>query len=199
MSKIIVITGMDGCGKSTIIEQLQSETPNAVVVDIWQAMTNHNELFDKKRAVDAYICSLTPFSRTLFLAHALMESINKALETKAAIIFVNAYYFKYFASEIALGTNVNELLKLIQLFPKADFTIKLTASLEEIVQRKKSFSRYECGGVLNPNEKAFIAFQTRCSDQWAFFENEIDCHINNSASIDSVLQEVKDKITTFLR
>lgn len=198
MSKIIVITGMDGCGKSTIVEQLQNETANSVIADIWQAMTDKKELFDKKQAVDSYICSLTPLSRTLFLAHAFIESMNRALEAKADIIYVNAYYFKYFVAEIALGTDVKDVILLLQLFPKPDFIIKLNVPLEEIVKRKKYFSRYECGGVLNPNEKDFIAFQKRCTDQWTLFENQIDCQINNTTSIDSVLREVKDKTTTFL-
>ena len=145
MKKLFCITGMDGVGKSTLINRLTTEFSSCFVSDIWDLMKSPTKSipFKSKKDVDDFLCTLTPDSRLLFLAHALKYSIDTALSSENEIIIVNAYYYKYFASEIALGAN-QELAKSLQnCFSKPDVIIELVLPVKEIVKRKSSFSRYE--------------------------------------------------------
>ncbi|MCH2218580.1 MAG: ATP-binding protein [Flavobacteriales bacterium] len=61
-NKILCITGCDGTGKSTIIENLAKEIPNAYVAHIWDALQDSSgKLFSSKEAVDDYSCGLILF------------------------------------------------------------------------------------------------------------------------------------------
>jgi thymidylate kinase len=166
---IVCITGPDGSGKSTLINGLLHAFPNAVECSIWDALTYSNvKLFASKREVDAYLCQLTPTSRVQFLSHALTWAMENALNTEADIVFVNAYYYKYFANEVALGADESFVNTLIKTYPTADLNVFLNLSVEECASRKQGFSSYECGCAV-PNRNNFMSFQRRCRNvlnQW---------------------------------
>jgi len=193
MQKIVAITGSDGSGKSSVLEALTKRFPQAAVGEIWQPMYGENSPFSSKQAVDQYLCSLQPEARTLFLSHALMESTRNALNSGEDLVFLNAYYFKYFASEKALGTSSATLEKLISLFPKPDLTIRLMPSLELISTRKERYSRYECG-LQQANHEHFVAFQNRCLNYWDLFPGQIDRIVVNSGSLDETVNEICELI-----
>ncbi len=161
--QLICITGSDGSGKSTLIEHLLMQFPKAVECTIWAALADPDiRLFSSKQSVDDYLCMLTPHARSLFLAHALLFSIEKALKTGAQHIFINAHYYKYFASELCLGADQKLITELITIFPKVHKTIFLNLSPEKAAERKIKFSRYECG-CIQAGPAPFISFQNRCN------------------------------------
>src|SRR5688572_30154606 len=127
MNRLICITGMDGSGKSTLIKNLAAEIESAVVSNIWDIMDGgvENVPFGTKKEVDAYLCALTPDSRLLFLAHLLKFSYDKAMRTNAKFILLNGYYYRYFATELALGANENLVNALMNEFPKPDLVIRI--------------------------------------------------------------------------
>ena len=177
---IICITGPDGSGKSTLIASLVSELSNAKEVTIWDALNNKEvALFTSKKEVDNYLCILTPVARVLFLAHALKYAVDKALETGAETILLNAYYYKYFASEIALGIDQVSIKFLESLFPIPDKIIFLSVNPEICASRKKHLSRYECGcrdatkeNFIDFQKKVSIAFETFIQPSWFVLESE---------------------------
>jgi thymidylate kinase len=189
MPKIIAITGTDGSGKSSVLEGLKERFPEAAVGEIWQPMYGENSPFSSKQAVDQYICQLNPEARTLFLSHALMESTQNALKQASELVFLNAYYFKYFVSEKALGTDSKILEQLTAFFPKPDLTIRLMPSLEIISGRKERYSRYECG-LQEPTAENFHAFQEKCLEHWDLFGNQIDITLENTGTLDQTLDEI---------
>lgn len=159
--KIICITGTDGSGKSTLIHNLKNSFPTSMEATIWDAMFDSAEaVFSDKKKVDQYICSLDADSRLLFLAHAILFSVNKALRSDKEIIFLNAYYYKYFSSEMASCASKDLVASLISIFPKPDLIFYLDAPLDVRAERKEFFSKYECGGT-KPNKENFIAFQNK--------------------------------------
>lgn len=180
---IICVTGPDGSGKSTLIENLVSELPSAKEVTIWDALNNQDAiLFNNKKDVDDYLCILSPDARLLFLAHALKYAIDKALESGSETIFLNAYYYKYFASEAALGAHKDLVSKLEISFPVPDKTIFLSLPPEISASRKKHLSRYECGckeatlkNFIDFQKKANLAFEAYIQPDW-FVLNAEDSH-----------------------
>lgn len=194
MKKLIAITGSDGCGKSTVIEALSNQFPSSVVSDIWQPMYRENTLFNSKHSVDNYLCELLPEARSLFLAHAILESVQKQETNASDIHFINAYYYKYFATELAYGVSSEKLQDLIAWFPKPDLTIRLTVPLEVVAQRKKRFSRYESGGVIAPTVTDFVAFQQKSIQQWDKFKNEKFVEISNEGPVEETLQLIYQAI-----
>lgn len=167
MKKMIAITGADGTGKSTLIERLVSDNQGFVEVSIWDAMDRN--LFHSKGDIDNYLCSLTSNARLLFLAHALIQGLEKARASSAKILILNAYYYKYFASELALGADPKLVQQLISFFPQPDLVLKLETSEEIAFGRKERLSQYECG-VQAPTQENFVEFQKRALAKWSFYD-----------------------------
>ncbi len=184
MKKLICITGKDGTGKSTQIDMLKKEYPHAFVSEIWDLLKSpQNKLmFNSKKDIDEYLCGLTPNSRMLFLMHALKFSVDRAMESDAGIVLLNAYHYKYLASEIALGADLELAKALANSFPKPDLIIELSLNSSVAAQRKQRFSKYECGANVNADKHSFISFQEKTTLKQSFFTT------NNWQTITSDLQ-----------
>ncbi|WP_299255328.1 P-loop NTPase fold protein [uncultured Aquimarina sp.] len=171
---IICITGPDGSGKSTLISNLINEVSNTMEVTIWDALNNkEGTLFSTKKDIDDYLCLLSPNARLLFLAHALQYAIDKALTSDVEIVFINAYYYKYFSSEKVLGADQKLIDALISNFPIPDKTIFLSVSPQISTARKKYLSRYECGcraatleHFIDFQKKVNLTFETYIQPEW---------------------------------
>ncbi len=196
MAKIICITGIDGAGKDTLLELLSENLKSVTIVDIWDILdqTNENQLFKSKKDIDDYLCSLSPDSRLLFLAHALKFSIDKALLSTNKYILLNAYYYKYFATELSLGASPELVKQLSKQFPDPDITFYLDVDVSITAERKKRFSRYECGLVENPNKSSFINAQTKAKEEWSLFDSSKMITIDASKSPEQIFVEVLNLI-----
>lgn len=191
MKRIIAITGLDGVGKNSVIDRLLTLYPGSVSAEIWQPMYGDNSPFSSKQAVDNYLCSLSGEARSLFLAHALMESTGHAQQSSAEIVFLNAYYFKYFSSELALGVSPAYIQQLIALFPVPEITIELTCPVETTANRKQRFSRYECGLATNPSKESFVEFQQKCNQHMDRFRADFTAEFPNTASIEELIASIQ--------
>lgn len=170
--RLICITGLDGVGKSTLLKSVQENYSSVYLANIWDLLNSKNGglPFKSKCEVDEFLCSLTNDSRLLFLAHAMKYSIDKAYESDKQIILVDSYYYKYFASELALGADKNLVLSLISSFPKPDIVVELVLSVQEAANRKNNYSRYECGLSAIPDRESFIVFQNKLYHEWLIFD-----------------------------
>ena len=190
MKKLICITGQDGAGKSTLIETLSKKLSSVRVAGIWDIMDGHipNIPFNSKKDVDAYLCELTADARLLFLAHALKHSVEMAQRSNKEIILLNAYHYKYFASELALGADPSLVMSLSSYFPKPDRVISLLIPTGTAVQRKERYSRYECGLVQNPNAHTFEEFQNKTLPFWSHFESQDWIKLDAEHSIEKLTE-----------
>lgn len=178
-SKIVCITGPDGSGKSTLINQLLHQYPNSKKIGIWDAFTlDKNKIFINKSSIDDYLCGLSSIARTFFLTHALLESMKNIAKSESSIVFFDSYFYKYYSSELALGTPLHIIKSLEQYFVKPDLVISLNCKVETCASRKNTFTRYECGLIDQPNEHTFINFQNKCSQNWIHFQQENWIHVN---------------------
>jgi hypothetical protein len=75
------------------------------------------------------------------------------------VLVLNAYWYKYFATEIAHGGDPVALRAITSPFPVPDVTFQLVLPLAEAARRKGVFSGYESGFGPAPTQEAFETFQ----------------------------------------
>ncbi len=196
MTKLICITGLDGVGKSTVINRLADHFTSCYVADIWDLL--HSPIqslpFKSKSDIDHFLCSLTHDSRLFFLAHALKYSIDKALESQNEIVIADSYYYKYLATEKALGANHQLIKALIRSFPKPDLVIELVLPVEICADRKTKYSRYECGLAEKPAQNDYINFQRKAAQQWKDYKHENWTQIDATQTPDAVFNQCMEII-----
>ncbi len=175
---------MDGTGKSTLIKGILNHYGDFYHASIWDLMASSAKglPFKSKTDIDNFLCSLTPDSRLLFLSHCLKYALDIAMQSKLNTILIDSYYYKYFATEKALGANEKLICSLQDAFLKPNLVVELILPVEIASQRKKSFSRYECGLVSKPDVSTFIDFQKRALAEWCRFDktnwHQIDAQID---------------------
>ncbi|WP_052598069.1 hypothetical protein [Aureispira sp. CCB-QB1] len=164
----ICITGTDGAGKSSLIDILLQDTilfngKKVKEVTIWDLFYLPKEeqhlSISSKQAVDWYLKSLSPQSRTFFLLHCMAQALEIARREAVEIALINAYWYKYLATEVAYDGNLAHRLSLTTSFPKPDLVFSLNVSVKTAGQRKKHYSAFESGFPEQVNTKQFMNFQ----------------------------------------
>jgi len=163
---------MDGTGKSTLVERLTTVMGSVAVSSIWDIMNGdiRSVPFRSRRDIDHYLCELTSGARWLFLVHAWQQSLDVAQSKGHSFILLNGYYYKYAATELALGLSPGWVGTVSRLFPVPDLVIDLQVPTEQAAGRKTTFSRYECGLSSTPGADDFICFQRKVKEKWNFFD-----------------------------
>lgn len=164
----ICITGTDGAGKSSLIELLLKdqalfEGKKVKKVTIWDLFflpKEEQHLFiSSKKAVDLYLKSLSPESRTFFLLHCFAQALEIARKEAVDIALVDSYWYKYLATEVAYDGNLEQRLRLTASFPKPNFIFSLNVSVQTASQRKEHYSAFESGFPEVVDASSFTSFQ----------------------------------------
>jgi dTMP kinase len=163
--RLICIAGGDGSGKTTQIARLaaalQGQGHSIAPVTIWDAFLDTSvasKLPFRPAEIYGYLKLLSPLSRAHFLFHALHLALELAGKRDADTVLLNAYWYKYFATEVAHGGDPSVLRRLAAGFPEPDLTFHLTISPADALARKGQRSDYESG---YGDENEFLAFQQR--------------------------------------
>ncbi|MEV0030204.1 aminotransferase class III-fold pyridoxal phosphate-dependent enzyme [Nocardia sp. NPDC050793] len=167
--RLICIAGGDGSGKTTqvarIAAEFEAQGHSVAAVTIWDAFLDpkvSSKLpWQSPSEIYGYLKLLTPLSRAHFLFHAMQLSFDLAAARGVDIVLANAYWYKYYATEVAHGGDPAVLRQLTAGFPEPDRTFYLAVSPQDALGRKQLRSDYESG---YGDEKAFIDFQQRSHD-----------------------------------
>jgi len=169
-AKLICVTGPDGSGKTTQIAKLAERLTRkgkrkVVAVTIWDLLldpaSKHRTPFRSPAEVDSYLEILHPISRGYFLYHCFYQALAQAQRREPEICLVNAYWYKYYATEVAHGGEAGTLRRMAEPFPEPSLTFYLHVDPEEAFRRKAHLSGYETGFANPKTKEAFIAFQAR--------------------------------------
>ncbi len=197
--KKIVITGVDGAGKTTQVNLLKKVLPNVNTMSVWDIVANPEY---KKWSiyngfppeVEKYVMQLPPLSRTFFIFHAFDFAYKKAMAKKADFLVLDGYWYKYLSVELAMGTNDGILDFLIDLYEEPDLTFYLDLPISRIQERKPKITQYESGTKEGIDYDNFLKIQEEAKD---FIENMIPeeaIYIDAMKSIEEIHHQIMDNI-----
>ena len=171
--KLICITGPDGSGKTTQITKLAeyfayNNAHKVVAVTIWDLLLEPKLKtvipFNSPREVDAYLGILDNLPRSLFLYHCFKQALESAYKKNPQVILLNAYWYKYFATEVVHGSERQILKQLAEsIFPEPEVTFYLNLEPELAFERKTEamLSSYETGFAAKRDKESFLNFQSQ--------------------------------------
>ena len=163
----ICITGLDGCGKTTQAKLLAEKLSNSRIVSVWDLIKRPEfqswSIYKNPPDVEQYVANLHPVSRSLFIFHAFDAAYRQALNSDAAYLIFDGYWYKYWAVEQAMGAppDLKDFFRRQYLVP--DITFYLDLPLSELVKRKKQISVYEAANQTD-KIKTFLDIQNRAGD-----------------------------------
>jgi len=168
---IVCVTGPDGSGKSTqvgaLAERLRRDGRSVAISTIWDAIFDPafagRALFGTPAQADAYLELLDSTARMYFLCHALQESLVRARARETDVVLLNAYWYKYYAVEVAHGGDAPALRTIASVLPEPDVTFYLRLSPARAARRKEEFTGYETGFAPARTAAAFESFQVRAA------------------------------------
>ena len=203
--KVITLIGADASGKDTQIELLkkhfEGHNKRVQVITIWDSLAEFSKIADKKslhETIETFLLGFTARARSFFLLACLKNSYSK-LNSSNDIVLLNGFFHKYWASEMVYGVESSLWEKNISEFAETGTTIYLKSSLENCLERKVSWSKYEQGlGKFDQESKQLgkEEFQEnlhRNLDQISTKTKDL-ITINGDQAIEEVFKDVISKI-----
>ncbi|WP_028479705.1 aminotransferase class III-fold pyridoxal phosphate-dependent enzyme [Nocardia sp. CNY236] len=198
--RLICLAGGDGSGKTTqvarIAAEFEAQGHSVAAVTIWDAFLDPKVSskipWDSPADIYGYLQLLTPLSRAHFLFHAMQLSLDLAASRGADIILANAYWYKYYATEVAHGGDPALLRSLTAGFPEPDRTFYLAVRPQDALGRKQLRSDYESG---YGDEESFLAFQQRSHEALDALSDELGwIRLDGTAAPAEVTRAVLDQL-----
>ncbi|MHB8471807.1 MAG: hypothetical protein ACYDC8_02925 [Gammaproteobacteria bacterium] len=199
--ELICVTGMDGSGKSTVVDTLLHELTIthgliATEISVWDSIKNTSRgahcLQQPRDELDGYLSLLCPEARMLFVLHLLSEAFAMARQSGINVGVINAHWYKYYASVLVQGGAEDRLLPIMGLLPSPNLTFFLDVPAKTTALRKSSFSGFETGYSETRDTRAFEMFQTkaikvidRLADRGDWIR--VDASLDQTAVIECIL------------
>lgn len=229
--RLICVTGPDGSGKSTLIADLATRLRSdsavrAREVSVWDlirapdvqavqssgvtlpsAGQDHRPSFPiDPRRIDDYLGMLVPLARAHFLLHCWAEALERALRSDADVLLINAYWYKYLATEVIYGASEAVLEALTAGLPEPDLVMYLDVPVATAAARKDGpagttgrFSGYESGFPGNRDVQAFTAFQAKIQPVLVRWCAEREwTRLDGSCAADDVLEAAWQRLQPYL-
>lgn len=202
---LVCVAGADASGKSTQIDALTAALTAAgidtVAAGIWDALADPvlgaRLPFADRAAALAYLAALGPKSRAHFLFHALHASLDLALARAPRVVLLNAYWYKYFATEVAHGGDPATLRAATAGFPPPALTFHLRVTPETALARRTTRSDYESG---YGDAARFLEFQRRAHRELDRLSTELGWVELDATTDPAVLtRTMLDAVTPVLR
>lgn len=173
--RLIVITGPDGAGKSTVCSTLAAQL-GAHQVTIWDAL-GRGAPFASRAEVLAHVSELDGVARMLTIFDLLRRALRLPEAREADALVLNGYWFKYAASELAYGVPRMAVAAAVADFPLPTCTFFLDLTPEDAWARMGQGSDYERGLMRGTHHPAsddpraqFVEFQHKIQGHWRELE-----------------------------
>lgn len=193
---LIVITGPDGSGKSTVCRALSHlleyfyGQDNIAVVSAWDIAP---QLFSSRIKARDHLNSLEGPSRSLLILYGIRHALDLALKSSPKIILFDSYWYKYVASEIGRGESKEWLYNAVKIFPRPDWVFHLDISPQDAALRKKVIRDYECGITSGKvSIEKFVCFQSKLLSIWKEIEVRTGPwkHISGQLALNEIVDQI---------
>jgi dTMP kinase len=207
---LIVITGCDGSGKSTVVrwltQELSAQGCKVHVVDTW-ALNQPDRypeckfLSNDVREIKQCGTAMRSPERTLFLLWMIAQAASTIRSANPDDIFIaDGYWPKHAASEVESGFPEFLVREVVHLLPQPDLTVLLDIDPQTALHRKcGQFTPYECGSVIAPSPQAFLDFQSRIRKRlarWATEDDWVSIDTSNSRHVvcSAILNLIQERL-----
>lgn len=183
MHKFIAIEGIDGCGKSTILDLIKFDLANRGC--IVQSPKDINDMhFHAVRSLDILKKLIWPPENWKSHAHIMpreywmylqaawysvqSEHFYNPMLRQDNQIITDGWVFKFMAKLAVDGFPAELIHSVFSNICQPDFVIMLDVSPDIIYQRKRGFSAYEKGsmvGKVSDDGNSFISYQKRVREE----------------------------------
>lgn len=171
MGRLLVLTGIDGSGKSTTLSLLARENPD------WEVGTYDPEAWVSSQALPhlewmlkrdprEVVGHLPPVARASFLGHMILchwdAWLRPRLESGATVL-MDSFFFRFWARERAWAGEPELLANMLRNLPRVDGAVLLDVRPEIAAARKGGFDPNETGGPKDGDgaRSAFVRFQEK--------------------------------------
>jgi thymidylate kinase len=160
----LVICGIDGSGKTTLIDRICHDFPQCEVSH-WQRLLTLGDQcplngFPLNTTAPAdYIHTLSPMQRALYVSTLLWveyETFIKPALDQGKMVIADSYYYKFFAKEQVFRQSHPLLFDLLTALPQPDQVIVLDLEPEHCYTRKRHTTAYETNGT---TQEEYLQFQ----------------------------------------
>jgi dTMP kinase len=179
---LLVVTGADGAGKTSITRRLQSKLDAGDkpvdLIDRWDIF--NNDAFPEckfigadVKQIKASISSMDRYSRSLFIIWKIFTVMKNWQNSDDKLAIIDSYWIKHAAVEVEYGVDEQFVFSIVDRLPKPDAVVVLDVSPETAYERKSvndDFVPYECGMDATLSKRSFIHHQSRLRDRiqrWA--------------------------------
>ncbi len=159
-SKLIVLTGIDGSGKTSILKRLSLHPERYLIIPEKKDTIKSSFNIRKNKRLGKIVQSLPSKTRALFIASGIFieyEAIILPSLLSGKVVICNSYYYNIYAKEKIYGKADKILYEFLSSLRKPDFIIFIDIPPEKAYERKTYLNPYEYIG--KPNKYNFSKFQ----------------------------------------
>lgn len=194
-SSLIIISGIDGCGKTTVLRKLSENYPRYKIIK-WSELTNTH--IKMQKLTPEYVNTLSPMGRALIFGSVAWEMYDKILQfafDEKKIMIIDSYYYKYLARELEFGQTDPILSEIFFRLPNPELVVFIDTNPSDIVLRKELNIQEKKGRSLADA----VAFQTAVRNRMLeLIPDDILEIVSGNGSPDQVYNDVFQKIENCL-
>lgn len=215
MSRLIVIEGIDGSGKTTLAEKLCERLDNAVFLNkksVDASTEFQNQFMVSIRKVlwendkDAPINEIEEESWLylhLLWYHMLQENVIKRYMNQYENIVMDGWYFKFLARHIVNDKmDAEYAYTLMSRLVQGDIVMLLNISPEQCYERKNGVRLSECGihkcsSINNPRD-SFCSYQQEVYDTYKILGNRFNfIDIDATNPVEEIVQQMVETVEKY--
>lgn len=150
-TRMIVLSGIDGSGKSTLLHHLKKHADDNhhqdwYFLDLWQR-GHEIGLIEDRSSIMSAMYAMGDVERGFFVSDLVYQIVESLDEIDYELAFVDSYWFKYAAHEVARGHEIPHYESYFACEDNVSHVFHIPTDPAVAFERKfPAVSIYECGG-----------------------------------------------------